>query len=142
MTRLQAIEAALTQYKRPVMPGPGHARRDWTKATGPEALLTHRFLSGELSCYGLPSTATMRNMAYLSPTLRFSLYSFEACQALAFSMLSHCWMATRFAGAPSNTVPLLAASSSPPFSLISACALGAYSFMYASLLPTSISAMV
>src|SRR2546425_8520772 len=109
---------------------------------GREALLTHRLLFRKVSCYGLPSMATMRNLAYLSPTLRFSLYSFEECQALAFSMLSHCWMATRFAGAPSNAVPLPAASSLPPFSLISACAFGAYSFMYASLLPTSISAMV
>src|SRR6267378_4504146 len=91
----------------------------------------------------MASTARMRNFAYLLPILRFSFSSAEFCQALTFSMLSHCWMAMRFAGAPSNaTTLLLAARNLPPCFLINACAFGTYSLAYASGLLTWVDAFL
>src|SRR2546426_10684157 len=90
---------------------------------------------------GMPSTARTRNLAYLLPIFLFSFNSAEFCQALTFSMLSHCWIAMRFARAPSNaTTLLLAARNLPPCFLINACAFGTYSLAYASGLLTLISA--
>src|SRR5919201_3497221 len=91
-----------------------------------------RFRGRRLGAYGCgsPWIVNARKVAYLSPILRASLYSAELRQALIFSMLSHCWIATRcFGGVPSIAVTFWpAARSLPPCCLMVACAFGAYSF--------------
>ena len=72
-----------------------------------------------LDC-GSPSTANARNFAYLSPTLRASLYCAEFRQFCAASILSNWLMPTRvFGGSPSNAIIFCpAASRWPPAALI------------------------
>src|SRR5262249_42504330 len=71
---------------------------------------------------GRPSTVNERNVAYLSPIFRRSLYSAELRQACILSMLSQTWIATRgFGGAPSIAVTFCpAARKRPPIDLINA----------------------
>jgi hypothetical protein len=71
-------------------------------------LMNRRAVAVHRYCCGTPSTANVRNVAYLSPILRTSLFAWLSFDAFALSMLSNWRITTRFSGgAPSNVAVLL-----------------------------------
>src|SRR5215469_3825823 len=82
-----------------------------SRENGQRRSLSHVYLLG-VYC-AAPSTAKERNLAYLSPIFRSSLYSGLARQACIFSILSQTCTTTRFGGSPSIAITF-APDAAPP----------------------------